>query len=481
MAELKDFKLPDVGEGLTEADILRWDVKVGDPVTVNQVLVEVETAKAAVELPAPFAGVVHAIHFEEGATVDVGQPIITIKVGEGEVDGAPTTPGATVPRTDEAANLAPREDLVPSPPANGTTALDTPAESGERQSVLVGYGVAGERGRRGRRSRHAPVSETPAPNANEAFGVTPGAHAATSAVETPERRVLAKPPVRKLAKTLGVELANIVATGPNGTISRLDVEEAAKTAPAAAATTSARPAARPTGGETRIPIKGVRKHTAAAMVSSAFTAPHVTEFITVDVTEMMELRDRVAARREFRDVKVSPLLFVARAVIWAAKRTPIINSTWDEKAGEIVVKHYVNLGIAAATERGLIVPNIKDADAMSLLELANGIGELTVTARSGKTSPADMSGGTITITNVGVFGVDTGTPILNPGEAAIVAFGAIRRQPWVVGEGENERIEPRWITQLAVSFDHRSVDGQQGSEFLADLAAVLRDPGLALL
>ncbi len=234
-------------------------------------------------------------------------------------------------------------------------------------------------------------------------------------------------------------------------------------------------------GETRIPIKGVRKHTAAAMVSSAFTAPHVTEFITCDVTAMMELRDRVAARREFRGVKVSPLLFVAKAVILAAKKTPAINATWDEAAGEIVLKHYVNLGIAAATERGLIVPNIKDADQLSLLELAQAITALTDTARAGKTSPAQMSGGSITITNVGVFGVDTGTPILNPGEAGIVAFGAINRRPWVVGAGDDEHIEARWVTQLAVSFDHRLVDGQQGSQFLADLAAILSDPGLALL
>jgi pyruvate dehydrogenase E2 component (dihydrolipoamide acetyltransferase) len=217
------------------------------------------------------------------------------------------------------------------------------------------------------------------------------------------------------------------------------------------------------------------------MVASAFTAPHVTEFVTVDVTATMELRDRVAARREFRDLKVSPLLFVAKAVILATRRTPEINATWDEGAGEIVLKHYVNLGIAAATERGLIVPNIKDAHTLSLRELAAAMGALTDTARAGRTSPADMSGGTFTITNVGVFGVDTGTPILNPGESGILAFGAVRRMPWVVGSGAHERIEPRWVTQLAVSFDHRLVDGQQGSQFLADVATVLADPGLALL
>jgi pyruvate dehydrogenase E2 component (dihydrolipoamide acetyltransferase) len=228
-------------------------------------------------------------------------------------------------------------------------------------------------------------------------------------------------------------------------------------------------------------VRGIRKHTAAAMVASAFTAPHVTEFVTCDVTATMELRDRVAGRREFRDVKVSPLLFVAKAVLLAAQRTPEINASWDEAAGEIVLKHYVNLGIAAATERGLIVPNIKDADRLSLRDLAAAIGRLTDTARSGKTAPADLTGGTFTITNVGVFGVDTGTPIINPGESAILAFGAIRRMPWVVGSGDDERIEPRWVTQLGLSFDHRLIDGQQGSQFLADVAAILTDPGMALL
>jgi len=461
VAELKEFKLPDVGEGLTEADILRWDVQVGDVVTVNQVLVEVETAKAAVELPSPYAGTIHAIHVAEGVTVPVGQPIVTLKVGDGEL--------ADVPRVAGGAG----EDLVPAPEMPATEAAQE-AATAERQAVLVGYGVAGERARR--RKRLQPSLEQPAPSANPAFEVTPGAGAATPQVE----RVLAKPPVRKLAKTLGVDLSSIVATGPNGSISRDDVQQAA------ARTELATPAAAApvTGGETRIPIKGVRKHTAAAMVSSAFTAPHVTEFVTVDVTEMMELRTRVAARPEFRGLKVSPLLFVARAVLWAMKRTPILNSTWDPSdgdSGSIVVKHYVNLGIAAATDRGLIVPNIKGAQDKSLAELAGALVELTETARSGKTPPADMSGGTFTITNIGVFGIDTGTPILNPGEAGILAFGAIRRQPWVVGTGADERIEPRWVTQLGLSFDHRSVDGQQGSEFLADVAAVLRDPGLALL
>jgi pyruvate dehydrogenase E2 component (dihydrolipoamide acetyltransferase) len=230
-----------------------------------------------------------------------------------------------------------------------------------------------------------------------------------------------------------------------------------------------------------VPIRSVRKHMAAAMVASAFTAPHVTEFLTCDVTAMMDLRDRVAARRDFRDVKLSPLVFVAKAVLLAIRNTPEINATWDDSAGEIVLKHYVNLGIAAATDRGLVVPNIKSADQMSLRDLAVAITELTETARAGKATPADMTGGTFTITNVGVFGVDTGTPIINPGESAILAFGAVRRMPWVVGSGADERLEARWVTQLAVSFDHRLIDGALGSQFLADVASVLTDPGMALL
>jgi len=229
--------------------------------------------------------------------------------------------------------------------------------------------------------------------------------------------------------------------------------------------------------ETRVPIKGVRKITAQAMVVSAFTAPHVTEFITVDVTDTMNLVDRLKTDREFRDVKVSPLLVVAKALIIASRRNPGINATWDEAAQEIVVKNYVNLGIAAATPRGLMVPNIKDADQMSLRQLADAMANLILTAREGKTQPAAMSGGSITITNVGVFGVDTGTPILNPGEAAILAFGVVRQMPWVV-DGE---IVPRWVTQLSLSFDHRMVDGDLGSRFLADVAAILHDPSQALV
>jgi pyruvate dehydrogenase E2 component (dihydrolipoamide acetyltransferase) len=289
-------------------------------------------------------------------------------------------------------------------------------------------------------------------------------------------RPLAKPPVRKYAKDQGVDLTTVTGTGNGGVITRADVDAAASGQGETAAVLQGAFGTESSGREQRIPIKGVRKHTAAAMVASAFTAPHVTEFLTVDVTRMMKLRQRLALRPELAGVKVSPLLFVARALLLAVQRHPMINSSWDETAQEIVVKDYVNLGIAAATPRGLVVPNIKDAGRMSLAELAGALGDLTATAREGKTSPADMSGGTITITNVGVFGVDTGTPILNPGESAILAFGAVREMPWV----HKARVVPRQVTQLALSFDHRIVDGELGSRFLADIGAMLHDPGVAL-
>jgi pyruvate dehydrogenase E2 component (dihydrolipoamide acetyltransferase) len=291
-------------------------------------------------------------------------------------------------------------------------------------------------------------------------------------------RPLAKPPVRKYAKDLGVDLTTVTGTGEGGVITRADVD--ATLAGFSFGAGSEPPGltfrAESAAADIRIPIKGVRKHTAAAMVASAFTAPHVTEFLTVDVTRMMKLRERLAARPEFAGVKVSPLLFVAKALLLAAGRYPMVNSSWDDAAQEIVVHGAVNLGIAAATPRGLVVPNVKDAGRLSLAGLAGALADLTATARAGKTQPADMAGGTITITNVGVFGVDTGTPILNPGESAILAFGAVRQLPWV----HKGKVVPRQVTQLALSFDHRIIDGELGSRFLADVGTLLHDPGIAL-
>ncbi|MFI6795381.1 dihydrolipoamide acetyltransferase family protein [Streptosporangium canum] len=482
---MKQFKLPDVGEGLTEAEIVRWHVKAGDPVKVNQIIVEIETAKAVVELPCPFEGVVAALMADEGETVDVGRPIISVDDGTG-TDPAPASSAAPGPAPERGQALA--EDMVPAPPKE------------ERQPVLVGYGVKmGAAKRRPRRSASTPPASTPpagspaprsvqpparqdtGPGAREDAGPFTGESAAPSVREGARENgpaagaapasggrvaTLAKPPVRKLAKDLGVDLTTLTGSGPQGSITRDDVQSAAGAVPAPAAVRAVQ------AGEERIPVKGVRRATAQAMVASAFTAPHVTEFLQVDVTETMDAVGRLRRLPDFAEVKVSPLLLVAKAVLVAARRYPMINSAWDEVAQEIVVKHYVNLGIAAATPRGLLVPNVKDAHAMSLPDLARALGALAETARAGRTQPADMAGGTITITNVGVFGVDAGTPILNPGESAILAFGQVRDMPWVV----DGQIVPRRVCTLALSFDHRVVDGELGSLFLRDVGAMLEDP-----
>ncbi|MFJ5709083.1 dihydrolipoamide acetyltransferase family protein [Streptomyces sp. NPDC093105] len=458
---IREFKMPDVGEGLTEAEILKWYVQPGDTVTDGQVVCEVETAKAAVELPIPFDGTVHELVFPEGTTVDVGQVIISVNVG----GGAPAaTPAATPASTPAAAPV--QEPVAEEPEPEG------------RQPVLVGYGVAASSTKRRARKTvpAAPVAVVP----EQLNG-----HGAVTAAPKP----LAKPPVRKLAKDLGVDLAAVVATGPDGIITREDVHRAAApaapaapvqapAAPQAPAPAPAAPVQAPVAAgagdarETRVPIKGVRKATAAAMVGSAFTAPHVTEFVTFDITRTMKLVEELKSDKDMAGLRVNPLLLIAKAVLVAVKRNPEINAAWDEAAQEIVLKHYVNLGIAAATPRGLIVPNIKDAHAQTLPQLSRSLSELVATAREGKTTPAAMQGGTFTITNVGVFGVDTGTPILNPGESAILAVGAIKLQPWV----HKGKVKPRQVTTLALSFDHRLVDGELGSKFLADVAAILEQP-----
>ncbi|MGA5415186.1 dihydrolipoamide acetyltransferase family protein [Streptomyces pseudogriseolus] len=473
-ASVREFKMPDVGEGLTEAEILKWYVQPGDTVTDGQVVCEVETAKAAVELPIPYDGVVRALHFPEGTTVDVGTSIIAVEVA-----------GGAAPAQEEA-------PAAPAPAAEPERPAEQPAA---RQPVLVGYGVATSSTRRRPRKQaqdpaaqeaaSAVQSELNGHGAAPAAPPAPVAPAAPASSAAPAQRPLAKPPVRKLAKDLGVDLATITPTGPDGVITRDDVHAAVAAAQApqqaapadrpaapAAPAPSAAPASYDSVRETRIPVKGVRKATAAAMVGSAFTAPHVTEFVTVDVTRTMKLVEELKQDKEFAGLRVNPLLLIAKALLVAIRRNPDINASWDEAAQEIVVKHYVNLGIAAATPRGLIVPNIKDAHAKTLPELAASLGELVSTAREGRTSPSAMQGGTVTITNVGVFGVDTGTPILNPGESAILAVGAIKLQPWV----HKGKVKPRQVTTLALSFDHRLVDGELGSKVLADVAAVLEQP-----
>ncbi|MGW7362622.1 dihydrolipoamide acetyltransferase family protein [Streptomyces sp. NPDC054841] len=459
-ARFREFKMPDVGEGLTEAEILKWYVQPGDTVTDGQVVCEVETAKAAVELPIPYDGVVHELRFDEGTTVDVGTAIITVDVAPGSGPAEEPPPAATEP------TLAAAEPEAEAKPA-------------ARQPVLVGYGVAESS------TKRRPRKGTSVPEQAQAAQVRAAVQAELNGRGTAApaaARPLAKPPVRKLAKDLGVDLATVVPSGPDGIITREDVHAAvAPAAPAAAPAPvqpvqAPAPAAEPVGvagaRETRVPIKGVRKATAQAMVGSAFTAPHVTEFITVDVTRTMRLVEELKSDKDMAGLRVNPLLLIAKALLVAIKRNPEVNAAWDEVNQEIVLKHYVNLGIAAATPRGLIVPNIKDAHDKTLPQLAESLGELVATAREGKTTPAAMQGGTVTITNVGVFGVDTGTPILNPGESAILAVGAIKLQPWV----HKGKVKPRQVTTLALSFDHRLVDGELGSKVLADVAAILEQP-----
>ncbi|MFP5019218.1 dihydrolipoamide acetyltransferase family protein [Pseudonocardia phyllosphaerae] len=511
------FNLPDVGEGLTEAEIVTWRVQPGDTVAVNDVIVEIETAKAAVELPSPWAGTVQELLAEPGVTLTVGTPIIAIdtaggaasspeqspaegsadggaKIGEAGKDGRIATLVGYGPRQGSA-KRRPRRGAAPEggplPPVAGAPAVpagdpvapDTPAATAPAQPAGAVQGGAAQEG----------AAEVPHDGGSRG---TPDAGPTAGAVP------LAPPPVRMLARELGVDLRTITGSGPHGRITRDDVQAASSGAASSGAASpgvaagaasgvdgtgagAAAPAngagapapVRPAGsGDRREPIRGVRRATAAAMVSSAFTAPHVTEFLSVDVTETMALRERLKASRAFAGVKLTPLAFVAKAVCLAAARTPAVNASWDERAGEIVYYERVQLGIAAATPRGLVVPKIRDADRLGLRDLAEGLSTLTDTARAGKTAPADLVGGTFTISNVGVLGVDTGTPILNPGEAAILAVGSIKQAPWVV-DGE---LAVRTVCQLALSFDHRVVDGAEGSQFLADVGALLEDPGIAL-
>ena len=492
---MPEYKLPDVGEGLTEAEIVTWKVKVGDVIAINDIVVEIETAKSLVELPSPYAGTVTGLLVPEGETVAVGTPIIAI----GEASDAPVPAPSTEddPYLGMAQKAAQKAGQEP-----GEIDLSNPAASGggEGESLVGRNKAERESMRRPRkvsaaaaaaqRSTHEQLAASFVPGEMESPEVVeadePAVPAYTPAAEAPtglsgtngDVRTLAKPPVRKLAKDLGVDLTALVGSGEGGVVTREDVQAASS---AGGPVTGAGAPSSTSGRERREPIKGVRKMMGQAMVDSAFTAPHVTEWVTVDVTRTMEFVERLKTRREFREVKVSPLLVLARACMLAMRRTPEINSWWDEPAQEVVFKSYVNLGIAAATARGLVVPNVKDAQELSLLDLAAALNQLTATAREGRTQPADMSGGTFTITNVGVFGVDSGTPIINPGESAILAFGAVRKMPWVVSTDAGDDIVVRQVTTLALAFDHRHVDGEKGSRFLADVAAIMEDPAAALL
>ncbi|MFF1574437.1 dihydrolipoamide acetyltransferase family protein [Leifsonia sp. NPDC058292] len=460
MTVIKDFALPDLGEGLTESELVNWHVAVGDSVRLNQIIAEVETAKALVELPAPWTGVVSALYVEPGVTVSVGDRIVAF-----EVEG------------DAVQSAAPAPDAAPAAAPVASAAADEPEPN------LVGYGAKADsvtrpvrRARPGLQTSGTPV--TIAEGSRHAVsGTSDTARRDPSAgSKTPGERPKATPPVRMLARERGIDLASVLGTGEAGLITRHDVEAFASAGIGSAEPAGRGAAAADRSADVRIPVKGVRKATAEAMVRSAFTAPHATVFLTVDVTPTTELVDRLRAEREFAESRPGLLTVVAKALTIAVRRTPAVNARWEEDSHEIVEFGSVCLGIAAATPRGLVVPTIPDADRLSLAELATAIRELAETARAGRTPPNRMTGGTITITNVGVFGVDAGTPILTPGESAILALGAVRRQPWEF-RGE---IALRDVVTLALSFDHRVVDGEQAARFLADIGRILADPARAL-
>jgi len=486
---LNKFNLPDVGEGLTEAEIVSWKVKPGDAVAINDVLCEIETAKSIVELPSPFAGTVTELLVGEGVTVDVGTAIISVS---DHVSGDPTPADVRAPE----APVQPLYGKLPQDAAVDTTADGGAGGSAPAAGPLVGSGPKADAVKR-RPRKTAPAAAVTV-NAPQVEPVQPGTPAAVSATEPAAvdnrptlggtitglvNRVLAKPPVRKIARDLGIDLADVVATGSRGEVTREDLVsyQSQRDAELDKADGFWGKAGKPQDQRVeRIPVRGVRKATAKAMVESAFAAPHVSIFVDVDASRTMEFVKRLKASRDFEGIKVSPLLILAKAVIWAAARNPSVNASWvdneDSDTAEIHVKHFMNLGIAAATPRGLMVPNIKNAQDLSLKELALALNNLATTARAGKTQPAEMQGGTLTITNIGALGIDTGTPIINPGEVAIVAFGTIKQKPWVL-DGE---VIPRWITTLGGSFDHRVVDGDLSARFMADVAAILEEPALLL-
>lgn len=471
----KLFNLPDLGEGLTESEILSWRVAVGDTVELNQIIAEVETAKAVVELPSPFNGVVTKVFEPVGAVVNVGNPIISFEVA---APAAQAAKGADAP---------------------GNESAGTPAK---RQPTLVGYGAAVEStGRPARRGRSAgpassardtaPKTPAPAPDGRENGE-------SNEPVEPAEAQGIgylrARPPVRKLARDLQVDLRAVHPSGTGGLITREDVLAAAEggtsgaTEAAAVAAPDAVAAAVPAGesaggtaatsrhGQTRVPVRGIRKATAAAVSASAFSAPHVTEFLSVDVTNTMELLERLRALPRFAGQKLTITTLVAKAVSLVLARHRGLNSRWDGAAGEIVEHDYVNLGIATATDRGLMVPVVHGAQGLDLQSLARGISELSLAAREGRITPAQLAGGTFSITNIGVFGIDAGTPILPPGQAGILGLGQVRKMPWEF----RDEVALRHVTTLSLSFDHRVVDGEQGARFLTDLGGILQDPGMLI-
>ncbi|MGW0004602.1 dihydrolipoamide acetyltransferase family protein [Nocardia grenadensis] len=454
-----EFRLPDLGEGLTDAEFQNWMVAVGDEITLNQTIAEVETAKAVVALPSPFAGTVVELLAEPGETIDVGAPLLRIRTAAAE-SGAQARPSVLV-------GYGPSEEQVSRRRRGGQrpggTAVPSP-EPSAGNGMSYDSGVIG--GSPGGTARTAPEPREHG-----------GDSARTAAAES--QRVAATPGARKLARELGIDLWYVAGSGPEGAVTVADVRGAVPVSEPDTRDRGPGDEAAPAGGraagsvrEERTPIAGVRKRTAEAMVTSARTIPQADTSITVDVTASLELLEHLRATPSFQGITPTLLALVAKSVLAALAEFPVINTFWDEANAEIVTRHYVNLGIAVAAPRGLLVPNIKDAQTLSLRELCREIGWLAHTARDGRAGPADLRGGTFTISNVGVFGVESGTPLVNPGEAAILCLGAVVKRPWVF----RDELAIRSVVTLTVSFDHRMIDGAAAARFLATVAGLLEDP-----
>lgn len=457
---MKTFMLPDLGEGLTDSEIVAWRVAEGDTVELNQPLADIETAKAVVELPSPYEGTIAKLHAGEGETVDVGAPLIDFDLGgddnAADAADAPAATSSSAPASDdadEAAKPGPvgqEPDVVSGPAAPAGDAEQSVAaqaeaaadDKPEKVSVLVG---------------HITVHGGKPTRAKRTWDVEPFDRAAVESTQQrgPNR---AMPPVRKLAKERGIDLQSVRPTGADGLVTRADIESAG-TASASA------PAQAP--ASTREKVTGLRKHTAAAMTKSALTVPHAATFHQADVTETLALA---------KSGDASFLALASRAILLAAKRWPDVTAAFHADTNELERFAHVNLGIAVSTDRGLVVASVDEAETMDAVQLTSEIRDRAVRAREGTLSMAELTSSNITISNVGVFGVDGGIPILNPGESAIIALGAIRKLPW----NHQGEIVLRDICTVAISFDHRVLDGREAAGFLADIVAVLERPSLAL-
>jgi pyruvate dehydrogenase E2 component (dihydrolipoamide acetyltransferase) len=468
MADTREFPLPDLGEGLTEAEIVQWLVKEGDTVDLNQPFVEVETEKALVEIPSPFAGTVEKLHGDVGEKVQVGSPLITVRTGEG-------APEATPRGADKAQQ-------------------QKPAQESKRTEVLVGYGPeeGASKRRKDRKIGKRDLTEEVAAAPAEEEQVADARGSIPTEVEPAGGKALATPPVRKLARDLGVDIDGIQGSGPDGRVTREDVTAASQGAsrkePARAAAPEAAPreeaevvqlpqrprVAAVADEEERIPVRAIRRSIAEKMARSAFTIPHVTEWLEVDATEFMRLREQLKNAPEAEGLSISPLPLVVKALLAALRKFPMVNSSWQDgdNGAEIAVKHVYHVGIATDTERGLLVPVVKNADQLNIFELSGEIKRLTTVARDGKIGPSDLTGSTITVTSIGSFGMESGTPIINYPECAILAPGVIRKKPWVV-DGE---IVVRDIMTLGMSFDHRIIDGAEAGRFLRYLGDLIENP-----